>query len=172
MDCDKELDKDAWNFYRAYSKGCLQGDDGIPPDSPKAPVSTPTKAPAKAPTGGKPSPANRPTAKPYSPSDGADGAKPYVPSDAKSGKKKSRWFLKLLMLCALGAGGYHVYKQKYGEFNFLQYRRVRNFGNFGNTFGYEMGGESGGMYTNLNSSTTFEPPTLPPTPTMMGTEMT
>ena len=29
-----------------------------------------------------------------------------------------------------------------------------------------------GMYTNLNQSTTFEPPTLPPTPTMMGTEMT
>jgi hypothetical protein len=135
---------------------------------PNQPVATPTKAPADK---NKPTPAdgNKPTAKPYIPSDGP--AKPYAPSsDSKPAKKKkSRWFLKFLFLCALGGGGYYVYKQRSGAFNFGQYRRVRNFGN---NFGYDMGGDSSTMYTNLNSSTTFEPPTLPPTPMMMGTEMT
>jgi len=190
LDCGKEIDKDAWDFYKSYAKNCLKGDDGKPPDD--TPVAKPTQKPAssptKAPSGGKPTSGTKPTAKPYVPSDGP--AKPYAPSsDSKEAKKKkSHWFRNLLILGVLGGIGYHVYKTRFDTFNFVQYRRTGggfgnsfgNFGNFSNPFnrggggggsGYEYG-DTGGMYTNLNSSTTFEPPTLPPTPMMMGTELT
>ena len=97
----------------------------------------------------------------------------------------------------LGAGGYYIYKKRFDSFNFVQYRRMGSlgtgmyggnggmFGGNGGMFGGNNGmfNGSGGMYggggmdhgsayANLNQSTTFEPPTLPPTPTMMGTEMT
>jgi hypothetical protein len=174
LDCDKEIDSDAWNFYKSFAKNCLKGDDGIPPDT--VPVATPTKAPVKPPV--KPSDNNKPsnsdssvtspTPKPYVPSDGSN-AKPYVPSDEKQAtqpKKKSHWFRNLLILCALGGGGYYLYKERFdSSFNFMQYRRAR-------TYDYSMDGGSNSMYSNLNSSTTFEPPSLPPTPVMMGTEMT
>ena len=171
LDCDGEIDSDAWDFYRKYEKNCLQGDNGTPPDD--SPVSKPTEAPVKAPT--KPSsptkaPANSPTLLPYIPSDDNAKPKPYIPSDSrgsskKEKKSKSHWFRNLVLLGLLGGGGYYLYKRRFDSFNFMQYRRVRNFGNFG----YDMDGDdSGGMYSNLNSSTSFEPPSLPPTPQMMG----
>jgi hypothetical protein len=106
--------------------------------------------------------------KPYVPS---DDPKPYVPSDSKSStdtkkKKKSHFLRNLLLLCLIGGGGYYYYKRRADAFNFGRYRRTRNFD-------FEGGESGGGMYSNLNNSTSFEPPTLPPTPTaMMGTEMT
>jgi hypothetical protein len=98
---------------------------------------------------------------------------PYIPSDQKAPaageKKKSHFFRNFFILCLLGAGGYYVYKRRFDSFNFVQYRRGGGTGS-----GYNMmySGESE-MFSNLNSSTTFEPPSLPPTPAaMMGTEMT
>ena len=129
----------------------------LPPTSKPAPPTT--KAPAKA-----------PTLVPYIPSDDDVTPKPYIPSDSKKStqpKSKSHWFRNLVLLGLLGGGCYYVYKRRFlDSFNFMQYRRVRNFGNFG----YDNGGgdDSAGMYTNLNASTTFEPPSLPPTPQMMG----
>jgi hypothetical protein len=167
LDCAGEIDSEAWEFYRKYEKKCLKGDDGKPPDSkPVAPTpkpkSTPTAKPAAAPV-------SSPTKVPYvPPPDDNSTPKPYVPSDARGSssdkESKSHWFRNLLIMCALGGGGYYLYKTRYlaNQFNFMQYRRVRNFGNFG----YGMDDE-GGMYSNLNSSTSFEPPTLPPTPQMM-----
>merc|ERR1712232_99201 len=104
------------------------------------------------------------------------GGKPYVPSkDTK--EKKSHWFRNLVLLGLLRAGGYYVYKRRFSSFNFVQYRpmgRNANLGNgmYGGFFGDDGGGASSAVYSNLNQSTTFEPPTLPPTPTQMGTEMT
>ena len=77
----------------------------------------------------------------------------------------------------LGAGGYYVYKKRFDTFNFVQYRRMGrnvNYGNgmYGDSSMYGGGGADGTLYSNLHQSTTFEPPSLPPTPTMMGTEMT
>lgn len=167
LDCAGEIDNEAWDFYRKYEKNCLRGDDGKPPDdSPSAPVSKPSTPPAAKPTK---TPASSPTMVPYVPSDDDFTPKPYVPSDSRgsgrsSTKSKSHWFRNLFFICCLGGGGYYVYKKRYlGEqFNFMQYRRVRNFGNFG------ADEDHGGMYANLNSSTSFEPPSLPPTPQMMG----
>jgi hypothetical protein len=165
LDCAGEIDSEAWSFYRKYEKSCLKGEDGKPPnDTPVGPVPKPSVAPAFKPTK---IPASSPTTVPYVPSDDNFTPKPYVPSDSRgsgsSAGSKSHWFRNFLMLGALCGGGYYLYKKRYlGEqFNFMQYRRVRNFG-------YGMDDESGGMYSNLNSSTSFEPPSLPPTPQMMG----
>jgi hypothetical protein len=72
----------------------------------------------------------------------------------------------------LGGIGYYIYKKRSQSFNFVQYRR-RVFGErFGGRFEYGMvnsGPPESEMYSNLNNSTKFEPPSLPPTPqTMMG----
>lgn len=176
LNCDTEISKDAWQFYRRYEKGCLRGDDGIPPS--EAPNSSPSKAPS--PTSGPSptkapatpqslptrAPAVEPTLVPYNPSDDDSIAAPtqYNPSSGTDKKSKSHWFRNLVILGLVGGGGYYLYKRRFdNNFNFMQYRRVRNFGNFG---GYDDG--SSAMYSNLNSSTSFEPPSLPPTPQMMG----
>jgi len=188
LDCEGEIPDEAWTFYKSFSKSCLKGADGIPPKdnpTPKPYVpSTPTPPPAPYPTpkpyvpedGGGPKPyVPSDSSKPYVPSD----SKPYVPSDSKqtTPKKKSKWFRNLMILMALGGIGYFVYKRRSDGFNFVQYRR-RVFGNRFGGFDYGMVNTGGPgeneMYSNLNLSTSFEPPSLPPTPQMMmgGTEMT
>ncbi|KAG7364629.1 hypothetical protein IV203_037831 [Nitzschia inconspicua] len=187
LDCDGEIPDEAWTFYKQYSKSCLKGADGIPPGgnpTPKPYIPSPTSAPDVKPTSdNRPTPKpyvpsnDKPTPKPYVPSD--DGPAPYVPSDAQSSKtkKKSHWFRNLVIIAILGGAGYYVYKRRSDGFNFVQYRR-RVFGNrFGGGFEYGMvntGPAESEMFSNLNSSTMFEPPSLPPTPQMMmgGTEMT
>eukprot|EP00980_Cylindrotheca_fusiformis_P002818 scaffold672_cov126-Cylindrotheca_fusiformis.AAC.19 len=191
LDCDKELSTESWDFYSLFQDKCLEGDDGIPPTGTLRPVA-PTPAPMNRTNFPTQSPVGKPTPKPYIPPDAspsrpyipptdptvapaqAPNSKPtpYVPSDQKApsggGKKKSHWFRNLIILCLLGAGGYYVYKKRFATFNFVQYRRRGGAGG-----GYNMmySGESE-MFSNLNSSTTFEPPSLPPTPAAMGTEMT
>merc|ERR1712183_116504 len=140
------------------------------------PVPLPTNKPNLAPVPA-PTPAtqeNNPTAKPYIPSDD-NGIKPYVPSsetDSDSNKKlKSHWFRNLMIFCALCGVGYCMFKKRSNEFNCIQYGRSM-FGNrLRGGFNYGLVNSSGigesEMYSSLNSSTTFEPPTLPPTPQMM-----
>jgi hypothetical protein len=191
LDCEGEIPDEAWNFYKKFSKGCLKGADGIPPGdspTPKPYVPSPTPPPASAPTpvkptGDNPTPkpyapsGNKPTPKPYIPS--GDNPSPYVPSKDQPAqpKKKSKWFRNLLIILCLGGAGYYVYKRRNEGFNFVQYRR-RVFGNrFGGGFDYGLVNTrpmESEMFSNLNSSTTFEPPSLPLTPQMMmgGTEMT
>jgi len=172
LDCDKEIDSTDWAFYKDYESKCLKGSDGDPPTrapTPTSPTKSPT-SPTRSPTRKTSSPASRPTPTPYVAADDDEVEPvPYVPSGSSSGKK-SHWFRNLVVLGLLGGAGYYVYKKRFDSFNFVQYRRVRNFGNFG----YDMHNDDsagGGMYSNLNSSTTFEPPSLPPTPQMMGGQM-
>jgi hypothetical protein len=129
-------------------------------------------------------PQEKPTPKPYIP----NGGKPYNPSDdtgsdskasSTTKKSKSHWFRNMILMCLLGGAGYYIYKKRFNDFNFVQYRR-RMFnggasslvGGGGGNFGYgrvnSTGmGESEMYVSNLNSSTSFEPPTLPPTPHQM-----
>lgn len=175
LDCEDEIPEEAWDFYKLFSKKCLKGSDGVAPTEPPAPKSpipkptpvepqpVPTSAPVQVRTV---EPAERPTLKPYIPSD--DDAEAYEPYYEAEKTSKSRWFRKFLVFSAVAGIGYYVYKKRYDGFNIMQYRR-RGFGD-GN-FEYGMV-NSGGvreseMYGNLNSSTTFEPPSLPPTPQMM-----
>lgn len=80
--------------------------------------------------------------------------KPYQPAEKK--KKKHR-FLNFLLLLVVVGGVAYVYQKRRSEFQFIRYRRARNYG-----------GDSE-MYSGLSmeSSTSFEPPTLPPTPSAL-----
>jgi hypothetical protein len=132
----------------------------VPPDaSPTVPYNPPPE----------PSPTPGPVANPT----------PYVPTDERSDtneeKKSSHFFRNFFILCLLGGGGYYVYKKRFDSFNFVRYRRRGGYG-YNAMYNQDEGmGYSGDqeMFGNLNSSTSFEPPSLPPTPAaMMGTEMT
>ena len=164
LDCAAEVVSEAWEFYGMYEKWCLKDEDGKPPnETPVSPVPKPSELPVTEPPK---APASFPTQVPYVPSDDASTPKPYVPSDSRGSAgpgSKSHWFRNLFILCASCGGVFYFYKKRHlGEqFDFMQYRRVRNFG-------YGIEDESGGVYANLNSSTSFEPPSLPPTPYRMG----
>jgi hypothetical protein len=166
LDCGGEIPKPAWDFYNIYARSCHGSDAPKPGPSPAV-----TPAPTSA---SKPdSPAVQPT------SGGGDGPKPYVPppdspSDSNSkpyapkAKKKSKHrFLKFLAFIGLIGGAVYWYKKRQDDsFSFVRYRRARNYG-----------GDDGGMYTGLSmdplgSSTSFEPPTLPPPPSAMESGMT
>jgi hypothetical protein len=179
LDCQDEIPDEAWDFYKKFAKKCLKGSDGVAPTEPPAPK-PPTPKPV--PDDPKPSPTpdpkpapnpvpvpsptvttDRPTPKPYIPSDDSD----YTPSSDAEEKKKSHWFRNMLVVGVLAALGYFVYKKRFDGFNFLQYRR-RTFGRGGFQYGMVNSGMGENeMYGNLNSSTTFEPPSLPPTPQQM-----
>ena len=116
---------------------------------------------------------DKPTQKPYVPSTDKPTSKPYMPSDAtnpssddEKKKGKSHWLRNLMISGALAGCAYYVWKKRFDGFNFIQYRR--RFGRGGFQYGMVNGGVGENeMYGNLNSSTTFEPPTLPPAPHMM-----
>lgn len=200
LDCDKEVSSEAWSFYNTFSKNCK---DGMPTLAPFAPVSQPTNAPVTnapypQPTPKPYVPSDTSPTKPYNPPDASPHVPyvpppedeptpspiskptPYVPSDEKADtndepKKKSHFFRNFVILCLLGGGGYYFYKKRFAAFNFVQYRRRRGMGGYNAMYNQAQGGYSGEseMFSNLNSSTAFEPPSLPPTPAaMMGTEMT
>jgi hypothetical protein len=173
LDCDNELKREAWAFYGDFAQNCLKGSDGIPPSiDPSSPVApTPT---APTPTGAVPTPAVAPIVKPPKPTAKVDGPtpRPYLPSGdsgspadaqptSQPKKKKSHFFRNFLLLCIMGGGGYFYYKRRSDTFNFVRYRRAR-------AFDYDSGAGESHMYSSLNNSTTFEPPSLPPTPASMG----
>ena len=177
LDCDSELPRDSWEFYRQYAKGCLNQDPGGgtgPQPTPSQPIPTP----ASKPTGRKPYvPTDQrnnpqPAPAPDVPSGGTDKKtpKPYVPTDGGSksqpesgsaGKKKGRfrWLWNLTLVSLLVGGTYYVYKRREDGFSFVRYRRMRS------TFRDDTDMYSG---LSLESSTNFEPPSLPPTPASMG----
>ena len=168
-----------------------------PPPKPtpnKKKTAKPTTKPV--PSTGKPTPKpyipsdDKPTPKPYVPSDDKPSPKPYVPSDDKPTLKpyipsdatdpssssdekikgKSHWFRNLVIFGVLAGGAYYVWKKRFDGFNFMQYRR--RFGRGGFQYGVVNSGVGENeMYGNLNSSTTFEPPSLPPAPSMMNPNM-
>lgn len=183
LDCDKELPKESWDFYTKFAMACVT--DFNPNDGRKTEVPAPV-APIKtsSPTVTAGVRTTYPAPKPYTPPSGGGSRpapKPYVPpedrgntppADSKSSessttpsvtkKKKSGWFWKLLMFCMIGGVVYYWYKRRADGFNFVRYRRMRN--NF-------MGmGDDNDMYSGLalESSTNFEPPSLPAPPHAMG----
>jgi len=202
LDCDKEVSSEAWEFYQTFSKNCKASDFGMPTLGPASPAAPPADVPVtNAPNVSPTAPSARPvvpypTLKPYVPPDASPTVPysppsqdspspipyptPYIPAadqkaDANEQQKESHIFRNFFILCLLGGGGYYVYKKRFATFSFIQSRR-RGGGSYnmmhnnGNPGVYR--GESE-MFSNLNSSTTFEPPSLPPTPAaMMGTEMT
>lgn len=197
LDCGDEISESAWDFYKDFAKNCLKGSDGIAPTLPPYPKPPPPKPNASPTRQPYVPPTDKPTQKPYIPSDDKPTQKPYVPSDDKPTQKpyvpstdkptskpympsdatnpssddekkkgKSHWLRNLMISGALAGCAYYVWKKRFDGFNFIQYRR--RFGRGGFQYGMVNGGVGENeMYGNLNSSTTFEPPTLPPAPHMM-----
>merc|ERR1711865_1150907 len=89
LDCEEEVSKEAWGFYKHFAKKCLKGSDGMAPDVTPAPAS-PTKPPYMPPVFDTPTPVpgppqEKPTPKPYIP----NGGKPYNPSDDTGSDSKA-----------------------------------------------------------------------------------
>ena len=177
LDCEREVPQDSWNFYTMYDRGCLGGNlPPAPAPSPNpqpVPVPVPTKkpdpapgpAPGPAPVPKPTPPAVKPTPKPYVPGGGGGGggSKPYAPSSddpspspSSSSNKKSHKFAWFLLISAV-AGGLYYKKKRSEAFDFVRYRRQRNWG-------AESGAYNG---LSMDTSCSFEPPTLPPTPAAM-----
>lgn len=167
LDCGSELDRESWGFYNLFAVDCVEG---FSPDDSYKPY--PAPAPAPMPNGGDvqpvPTPSDKPNPKPYIPPQdrGKPTPVPYLPpNDSTDGKSSSvptrrhraRWIWRLLVWGCVAYGLYYVYKRRSEGFNFVRYRRMRhNYHNF----------DDQDMYSGLalESSTNFEPPSLPPTP--------
>jgi hypothetical protein len=171
LDCQVELSADSWNFYLEYAKLCMASPDGrvVPgppvPTPASAPVDTAPKAKTKPPTPYQPIDPNiKP--KPYSgqvPTPTNDNGRPSYKSP-DGDRKKSHWFRNLVLFGIVGGIGYYIYKRRADGFNFVRYRRMTNFGANDGGYGFDDSMYSG---LSLESSTTFEPPSLPPTPMSM-----
>ena len=171
LDCAKEIPQASWIFYLQYQDGCLEE---VPPSPSPAPMESRVTPKTKPPTPYEPvKPGN---IKPVVPTS-YNGNAPSKPSyQSPDEKKKSHWFRNtVFILLALGVG-YYFYKRQTDGFSFVRYRRMTNFNSSNNGFGgafgmMDDGGVGGDMYSGLSleSSMTFEPPSLPPTPMSMPT---
>lgn len=183
LDCGKEIAKSAWDFHIIYERGCLKSTSQssssssssssnaipMPSPTPYIPKPVPHMSPSSSTSTEKkaytPSNANGSTdeRKPYLP----DERKPYLPSYTSpdssseitfSSDKKTHHFLRnSLIIVSLASVGLYVYKKRREDFNYVRFRQLREARNYA-------GG--GGDYANVSmaDSCSFEPPSLPPTP--------
>ncbi|KAL7542687.1 hypothetical protein ACHAWF_007229 [Thalassiosira exigua] len=186
LDCGKEVSKSAWDFHQMYERGCLKKSSPSYP-SPSPPSSSSGSVPEPvAPTSHtipahisptSSSTANKKQYKPY----GANGASDteekkeyhsdYQGDDSeeeadKYTQKKTHHFVRTFFLLALVAlpVGYVVLKRRRDNFNYMRFRQMREARNYAG--GAAAGGGGGGQYSgvSMSDSCSFEPPTLPPTP--------
>lgn len=171
LDCANDIPVTSWDFYNQYEQFCLSADrtsapalaPALPPqtqpDQKRKNTMPPTPyqpvKPSVRPNDGKPVP--------YNP-DNSSGKRPsYKSPDEK--KKKSHWFRNLFLIAMLCGIAYFVYKKQSDGFSFVRYRRMTNFGAGDGSFGMSDNDMFSGLA--LESSTNFEPPSLPPTPMSM-----
>jgi len=157
LDCDTEIDdKEAWDFYQGFAAGCLKSTNGGEPNYPGRNV--PQPVPVSPPSNKSSSIKTAAPTRRYVP------VNPVVPDDKsgkdsnKSEKKKSGGFLKGFLKFALfgivcGAG--YWYYRRSREFDYVRFRRARNYGVDGPMI------DSSAMD---GSTMSFEPPSLPPPP--------
>mmetsp|Transcript_10936 Transcript_10936/g.30213 ORF Transcript_10936/g.30213 Transcript_10936/m.30213 type:complete len:216 (+) Transcript_10936:1889-2536(+) len=170
MDCADSISDPAIDFYLAYEDGCLGGSGGggglTPTNAPDLTTAPTQRTPPVDPTPA-PSPTSEATEEPYTPpedDDDSGSSGSGSGSGKKPKKKKSHFFRNFIILCLLAGGVFVYYKKRNGTFNFdlNQYRPTSTYDYDGGMSGSEM------MYGNLNSSTSFQPPSLPPPPAAMG----
>ncbi|KAL7487758.1 hypothetical protein ACHAW6_013370 [Cyclotella cf. meneghiniana] len=170
LDCGGEIAKPAWDFHTLYSRGCLKSSAESPntPSVPSGVVPVPQTPKGPAP---KPSP----HFEPWKPAN-SDVPKPYyspTESDTEPEAEKSyasqktthhlRNFV-LVLLISCGAGYVYIKKRR-ENFNYYRFRQMRQNRNYGQGFNVDGSGEYTGV--SLADSCSFEPPSLPPTPTTM-----
>lgn len=191
LDCGGEIPKPAWDFYTRYSRGCVKNSDVKPSNSASSSSASKSKFLPNKPNDPKPKdkhgvvppppPLPPKPVVPYTPSSSSSNSlpsslepKPYVPYSAatsssshqtatkENDKKKSHYFLSFTLLFSIIAAGAYIYKKRNEDFDFRQYRRTHNSRSYD---------QSDGLYSGLTSSSSFEPPTLPPMSQESGMEM-
>jgi len=190
LDCGTEVSVEAWEFYRSYSRGCHEVIDTteesktvlkpneipvVTPNSQSKPIPVPARVPpTPAPVAASkkmntvPTPYPTRPVMPYIPWDGSTSFEEYQPYESPTTGKKSHFFRNFFFICVISAVGFLYYKNQSDSFNFVRYRNSRNYG--GATS--DMNGGSYSGLANMESSTSFEPPSLPPTPSSIDGDMT
>ncbi|KAL7537471.1 hypothetical protein ACHAXR_007843 [Thalassiosira sp. AJA248-18] len=175
LDCGGEIAKPAWDFHTMYERGCLKSSSSsgsVPTPAITPPIpSTPTAPSYKSPSSS--STAEKKQYKPYSANGASDEKKPYYSKSdpepdssetaSKTEKKKHHFFRNTFILVVLASVGYVVHKRRRENFDYLRFRQLREARNYAG--GLNAGGGAG-EYTgvSMSDSCSFEPPTLPPTP--------
>jgi len=155
LDCNKEIPKQAWDFYLDYNNKCVK--NIVPPEPPhkKVPAPSPKKKNDNIPYHSPTTPYVRPPDSPIDPADVEPA--PYVPEKKK---RKHHFFLFFVLFCCVGGAGYWYKKNRMDSFDYTRYRKVRprNYGQDVNMFE--------GLSSN-NAASSFEPPSLPPPPSQL-----
>jgi len=154
IDCEKEISSEAWSFYRNFEAGCVSNDNGNEPPKkpsdriPSGPDRKANPVPVQPPKWNinlSPSPT-----KVYIPQFNDDFAE--LPTEKV--KRGMSGFWKFVFFCIICGSGYWWYKNRRSEFDYMRFRRTRNFAP-------QMGLNE--QFT-MENSTSFEPPSLPPPP--------
>mmetsp|Transcript_1378 Transcript_1378/g.2461 ORF Transcript_1378/g.2461 Transcript_1378/m.2461 type:complete len:948 (+) Transcript_1378:52-2895(+) len=176
LDCGGEIAKPAWDFHTMYSRSCLKSQSDTPPTptppSPPPPVPKPT--PVKPATPSNVAPSGESHYKPYTPKQ--EEKKPYyspasndfepaaAPKYATEEKTTHHYFRNTFIIFFVTCiAGITWYRKRRENFNYLRFRQLRAARNYGG------GSAHGGDYTGISmeDSCSFEPPSLPPTPSTM-----
>jgi hypothetical protein len=186
------MPKASWDFYLDYQTGCLNEKKTPPTPVSPAPAGNSAPPPVSEPTSEAPTKDKKGGGKEYVPPEergkkGGTPSKPYVPPDGRPARK-SHFVRNLFIISVLGFAAYYYFKRRSDGFNFVRYRPVSTSygGGIGSYFGNFFGGggspqwnapgpygfaqgPSEGLYHGLSmeSSTSFEPPTLPPPPSSL-----
>jgi len=173
LDCGSEITKTSWDFYAEYSRGCLVASESS--SSTSSSYSRPSSSSNSSPSSSSSSTQSSSTSSSTSSSASnpstsqsalstpasAPANANYVPySDSEmhgEKKKKKHVLLKFFSATCLIGVAFVAFKRRQANssFDFQRYRRQRNYGNDQNE-----------LYSGLtgNTGSSFEPPTLPPTP--------
>lgn len=183
LDCGGEIAKQAWDFYIMYDRGCLGS--MVPPPSPGPPTTPSTPSTSShnisptTPSTPSSSTTEKKQYKPYGANGAADGSaqkKPYYspsygdsePEDDSTSysEKKTHHFVRgFFIIIVLAGAGFVVYKKRRDNFNYLRFRQLREARNYAGGLDPGAGGGGGGYAgVSMSDSCSFEPPTLPPTP--------
>merc|ERR1719491_121713 len=156
LDCDSEIDDiKAWDFYQNFAAGCLKSTDGGAPDYPRK--NDPKPTPLSPPTPKSKATKTQAPTKHYVPVIPADDDNNSGKDSSENEKKSGGFFigfLKFVLFCIVCGAGYWYYKRT-REFDYVRFRRARNYGADGPMI------DSSAME---GSAMSFEPPSLPPPP--------
>mmetsp|Transcript_39466 Transcript_39466/g.72297 ORF Transcript_39466/g.72297 Transcript_39466/m.72297 type:complete len:963 (+) Transcript_39466:182-3070(+) len=179
LDCGGEIAKPAWDFHTMYERGCLGASSYSSSSNVDPTPSAPTPSTPSSPSGTSPSSSTteKKQYNPYNANGASDEKKPYSPTYSSSDpepdsdstsksehkKKKHHFFRNTFFLMVLASVGYITYKKRRENFDYNRFRQLREARNYAG--GMNSGGGVG-EYTgvSLSDSCSFEPPTLPPTP--------
>lgn len=180
LDCGGEIAKSAWDFYIMYDRGCLGSTGSIPSPSPPTSPSSPSTSKSTPLTPAPPStiakPSSKTTEKKQYKAYGANGAtdekkkeyhstyndvEPEDDSSSYSEKKTHHFFRGFFIIVGLAGVGFIFHKKRKENFNYMQFRQLREARNYAG--GLNAGGSSYAGVS-MSDSCSFEPPTLPPTP--------